>query len=571
MILKKKILSPDKNYIKVSHTRSLINENRKKSIEKYDTKRNILYKPIKKNHPFNFSTIGINEILKKSNLSLITNKKMKNIFIKYKEERAKEIKAKKILYRNRSFCNPEEEKSNRFKMLKALLKKDYRTIHNLMDKEKKNKILNGNNSYRGLSFLNKDSLNNDKSLPILLPLQKKNGIKQKIHSDRIFLINKTKNSIWKKEIFSKFKKEKDNINKNSFIKIKSAYSISSIGKISPHNLMDILYKNTGQDTNFCFLNMNSAKLGNISLFGIIDGNGPYGKQISSIVKDYIIDYFKNSEEMKVTLKKDNFYSIMYNAFTNAQNYLIKNSSKLKINLNYSGANGCILLYPHNNTNKIYCANLGRNKCILYTMYGTIRLSFDLYSERASEKYRISLMKKNKDKLIINNSNHELIKILINDENSKNTITTNNSNITSNSYENIKDIQNINDNAINKDIYENEKDIYLKDFLELDISRCVGNLVAEDYGIIPGPEVVENDIKVSRGKFIVMGTMSLWKYLKEDEVGEIVNKYLNSGDCIKACRELENIAIERWKMDKGGYNDISVSIVFFDYKNVDIRK
>ena len=139
MILKKKILSPYKNYIKVSHTRSLINENRKKSIEKYDTKRNILYKPIKKNHPFNFSTIGINEILKKSNLSLITNKKMKNIFIKYKEERAKEIKAKKILYRNRSFCNPEEEKSNRFKMLKALLKKDYRTIHNLMDKEKKKK------------------------------------------------------------------------------------------------------------------------------------------------------------------------------------------------------------------------------------------------------------------------------------------------------------------------------------------------------------------------------------------------------------------------------------------------
>ena len=244
-------------------------------------------------------------MLKESNLSLITNKKMKNIFIKYKEERAKDIKAKKILYRNRSFCNPEEEKSNRFKMLRALLKKDYRTIQNLMDKEKKNKILNENNSYRGLSFLNKDSLINDKSLPILLPLQKKNGIKEKIHSDRIFLINKTKNSIWKKEIFSKFIKEKDNINKNSFIKIKSAYSISSIGKISPHNLMDILYKNTGQDTNFCFLNMNSAKLGNISLFGIIDGNGPYGKQISSIVKDYIIDYFKNSEEMKVIL----FYNV----------------------------------------------------------------------------------------------------------------------------------------------------------------------------------------------------------------------------------------------------------------------
>jgi len=117
--------------------------------------------------------------------------------------------------------------------------------------------------------------------------------------------------------------------------------------------------------------------------------------------------------------------------------------------------------------------------------------------------------------------------------------------------------------------EKDKEDYLKDFLELDISRCIGNLAGLDYGIIPGPEVIENDIRISRGKFIVMGTASLWKYLTEEEVGEIVNKYLASNDSAGACKELEEIAKDRWKLYTGGYDDISVVIVFFDLKTLDM--
>ena len=117
--------------------------------------------------------------------------------------------------------------------------------------------------------------------------------------------------------------------------------------------------------------------------------------------------------------------------------------------------------------------------------------------------------------------------------------------------------------------EKDKEDYLKDFLELDISRCIGNLAGLDYGIIPGPEVIENDIRISRGKFIVMGTASLWKYLTEEEVGEIVNKYLASSDSAGACKELEEIAKDRWKLYTGGYDDISVVIVFFDLKTLDM--
>jgi serine/threonine protein phosphatase PrpC len=117
----------------------------------------------------------------------------------------------------------------------------------------------------------------------------------------------------------------------------------------------------------------------------------------------------------------------------------------------------------------------------------------------------------------------------------------------------------------------DKDTYIKDFNELNISRSIGNLIGVDKGIIPGPEVVESDVRMNRGKYIVMGTSSLWKYLTDDEVGDIVNKYLNSGDTLAACKELEETAKDRWKSNTGGYDDISVVVIFFDFKNFDIGK
>ena len=251
--------------------------------------------------------------------------------------------------------------------------------------------------------------------------------------------------------------------------------------------------------------------------------------------------------MRVTLKKDNFYSIMYNSFVNAQNYLINNSTKLNINLKYSGSTGIVLLFPHNNSNKIYCANVGRNKCMFYTNYGTIKLSYELFPHRASERFRIShflTQKKIKDK-----------------EKEEQNINLNNNNM--NSF----DDPFPNNEEENKVIYNREKDNFLKEFCELDISRCIGNLAAEDLGVIPGPEIIESDLRLNKGKYIVMGTESLWKYLDEDEVGEIVNKHYSANNTEGACKDLQDLAKERWKYKNGGgYDDISVIVIFFDSKN-----
>lgn len=184
----------------------------------------------------------------------------------------------------------------------------------------------------------------------------------------------------------------------------------------------------------------------------------------------------------------------------------------------------------------------------------MRLSYELYPDRASEKYRISLLKTKKDKIIITSNNDEEL-----------------NNLNNNTNENSKDSnQKINEHRKSL-INEKEKDNFLKEFLELDISRCIGNLAAEEYGIIPGPEIVESDIRINKGKFIVIGTSSLWKYLTDDEIGEIVNKYLATADSLGACKELEETAKERWKSESGGYDDISVIVIFFDIKNLDVLK
>ena len=256
--------------------------------------------------------------------------------------------------------------------------------------------------------------------------------------------------------------------------------------------------------------------------------------------------------MRVTLKKDNFYSIMYNSFVNAQNYLINNSNKLNINMKYSGATGIVLLFPHNGTNKVYCANVGRNKCIFYTNYGYIKLSYELFPYRASERFRISHFLNQKK---IKNKN-EL-------ENNKKAENDNNIYVKMNFSD---DAYQKNDMEL-KEVFDREKEIFIKEFYDLDISRCIGNLAAEEYGVIPGPEIIESDLRANKGKFIVMGTESLWKFLTEDEVGEIVSKHFTSTNSDAACKELQELAKERWKNNIGGYDDISVIVIFIDAKNV----
>ena len=508
----------------------------------------VIYKPINPENKFSSSTFGINEMMKKDNISLITNDSIRNLIVKFRADREKELNEKKIFYKEKSYQDIQREKNTNFLMLRAMLRRDPLTIQALMkknlDREKKLKTYIKKNTSKSI-FLSKESLSSEKN----------NNISTINNNISIGNFTRKKNSkiqkkeMWNKDIMDKIEKIKRTFLKKFEAKITNVGHLTLQGHIILVKNIQFAKKKFNQDCTFSYYSLTSAKLGELSLFGIFDGNGPHGKAVAQGFKNYIINYFKTGNEMRVTLKKDNFYSIMYNSFVNAQNYLINNSTKLNINLKYSGSTGIVLLFPHNNSNKIYCANVGRNKCMFYTNYGTIKLSYELFPHRASERFRIShflTQKKIKDK-----------------EKEEQNINLNLNNNNMNSF----DDPFPNNEEENKVIYNREKDNFLKEFCELDISRCIGNLAAEDLGVIPGPEIIESDLRLNKGKYIVMGTESLWRYLSEDEVGEIVGKHFSSTNSDMACKELIDLAKERWKNDIGGYDDISVIVIFIDSKNI----
>ena len=508
----------------------------------------VIYKPINPENKFSSSTFGINEMMKKDNISLITNDSIRNLIVKFRADREKELNEKKIFYKEKSYQDIQREKNTNFLMLRAMLRRDPLTIQALMkknlDREKKLKTYIKKNISKSI-FLSKESLSSEKN----------NNISTINNNISIGNFTRKKNrkiqkkEMWNKDFMDKIEKIKRTFLKKFEAKITNVGHLTLQGHIILVKNIQFAKKKFNQDCTFSYYSLTSAKLGELSLFGIFDGNGPHGKAVAQGFKNYIINYFKTGNEMRVTLKKDNFYSIMYNSFVNAQNYLINNSTKLNINLKYSGSTGIVLLFPHNNSNKIYCANVGRNKCMFYTNYGTIKLSYELFPHRASERFRIShflTQKKIKDK-----------------EKEEQNINLNLNNNNMNSF----DDPFPNNEEENKVIYNREKDNFLKEFCELDISRCIGNLAAEDLGVIPGPEIIESDLRLNKGKYIVMGTESLWRYLSEDEVGEIVGKHFSSTNSDMACKELIDLAKERWKNDIGGYDDISVIVIFIDSKNI----
>ena len=372
------------------------------------------------------------------------------------------------------------------------------------------------------------------------------------------------------------------------LKIRGAESHSVKGRIDPLKITKSHYTKPNQDCSFSKVNFLSKKLGEISLFGVFDGNGRFGTHIAAMLKNFMIEHFTNCKNMKVNSMVDNFYGIMSEAFVRGQEFLVKNEAEKGYNLDFSGATGCVLLYPNNNTNKIYCANVGRGRCVVYSISGTYKMSYDLEPERPSEKERMEEFVKS---LTLSQSDYLTSQIIAKQKELQNDYSLHYHSshkplVSQFDYHslNIPETQldffflrKFYPSRLSKKFFffpqtreEREKEahlrsVYLRTFETLNVSRCFGNLAAGSSGVICEPEVVECDLKMARAKFAVLGTAALWKFMDETEVGAIVRKYETLGNGFMACRELENVARMRWKNNCRKIDDISVIVVFFEQK------
>ena len=300
--------------------------------------------------------------------------------------------------------------------------------------------------------------------------------------------------------------------------------------------------------------------------------------------------------MNVCIERDNFYSILHWSFVNAQKFLIKNQKKLNIDLSNSGCSACFLLLPKNINNKIYCANSGICKCLLYTNRGPDIFSFSLTIDRPSERERVYMFLKNKkiskllDLLNEKNINDKNEKNITKDKNNKNNNKKDNNKVNKednkedkekdqeDKEEDNKEDKKEEDKDIKEETKQNEKypdfeineeelkrdfDVSFLYFKYLGFTRCFGNISGENYGLIPNPEVNECDIKVNKVRFAVLGNNTFWKILKEPEIRFIVSKYISNKDNLGASKELGDLIRHKAGtnskiLEKSGYE-----IIYFD--------
>ena len=602
-------------------------------------KNNNIYHPL--NKPL-ISKFEIKDLLINKNFNIIKNLKIKKIISNHKKNF--NLSCSNILNKiKNNNLNLSQTNYNQFKFSRnnssLILPKTILNYYSGSPKinEKNTNKINNIFSYRNKFFNNKLSIKS-KSLKSLQTERKKiikplifNKLNQTQNSSKLFKNSITKNNSINSnnntinhELDYKMLIKSERLRKG--MRIRAANSHTIVGEMNPLLMNKNNYKKKNMDTCFSKINFISKSLGIMSLFGVFNGHGKDGYKISKILKDFFMNYFISNNNISVNSFKDNFYSILSKLFEDAQKYLIENFANFNIDVLYSGVTCSIILFTNQNRNKIYCANCGDCKCLLYTNGRNIPLSYEHKIERPSEKIRIvermkiyknfesyldyQLFKNNllfvdinkKDYLKLmginnnkNNNNNYLInknkdsiynsifnikynKVL---KNIKNMILNNNNN--NNNNKNNLNKMFLNNNFLNtnfnfmssinlvkfqkiKEEKNTKKIEYQNYFKKLGLSRSIGDISCEEIGIISEPEIVECDLKLNRGKFIVLGTASLWKFLKREEVGNIVRKFSKENDSFGACKELENIARERWKQITRKIEDITVVVVFLEWKN-----
>lgn len=549
-----------------------------------------IYHPLNPKHPFKLDMLNLKEISKRKNALLINSKPLKELILKYNLDEKKNSNENHDP--NKYYFNKFKDEEKNYKLtINAILKNNIDNLPLYLSGRKTDKKKKKINFKFNFSRNDNNSLNSKKRfLTSFSEIRTKNSKNSDITKDNIINQYNTKTKAsWNLKI--------------------NKYNLKTLGirmKLSKTNKKYKLLKNYGnidsktivvkKHLSFSITNLQSVKLGRISIFGVFEEIGAHGRAICSVLMNYLIDYFKSSKKMNVCIERDNFYSILHWSFVNAQKFLIKNQKKLNIDLSNSGCSACFLLLPKNINNKIYCANSGICKCLLYTNRGPDIFSFSLTIDRPSERERVYMFLKNKkiskllDLLNEKNINDKKEKNIAKDKNNKNNNKKDNNKDKKednkedkeedqeDKEEDNKEDKQEEDKDIKEETKQNEKnpdfeineeelkrdfDVSILYFKYLGFTRCFGNISGENYGLIPNPEVNECDIKVNKVRFAVLGNNTFWKILKEPEIRFIVSKYISNKDNLGASKELGDLIRHKAGtnskiLEKSGYE-----IIYFD--------
>ena len=102
-----------------------------------------------------------------------------------------------------------------------------------------------------------------------------------------------------------------------------------------------------------------------------------------------------------------------------------------------------------------------------------------------------------------------------------------------------------------------------DYPGLAMSRSIGDTLAHKIGVTDLPEIMEYNVSNVKPLAIVVASDGVWEFMNNEQVKNIVIKYMNSQDCFACSKEIVDKARQIWKGTTYAIDDITCIVTFFN--------
>jgi len=291
-----------------------------------------------------------------------------------------------------------------------------------------------------------------------------------------------------------------------------ASSLSKVGQV-PMNTSKVNQDRCWSIDSFC------GKDSNMKFFGVADGHGIKGHDVSELVKVQLPLILSKQP----LIKSDPSRSLR-------ESFRILNETlqTSRIDISFSGTT-CVSVLLHNN--KVYCANVGDSRAILVSSshggrnWSVMELSHDHKPDRPDERSRI-----------VSNEGRVMPYKGVNGE------------------------------------FIGPARVWLKnqETPGLAMSRSFGDKVACSIGVTADPEITEHEL-TPNDRIIVVASDGVWEFLSNDDVMGIVSAHYMNGTSKSAVEQLCARARYKWLDEDEVIDDITAVVTFLKSSDNDPAK
>ena len=297
------------------------------------------------------------------------------------------------------------------------------------------------------------------------------------------------------------KAEPEKTNKRKF-SLEARPEVPVVVKYSHYTQTGFIPGNTAKTNQDSFFeHVNFANYPDLYFFGVCDGHGFYGGEVSGYVKQRLPALLAANSHVYLNPRKALTTEILR---CNAE------LQQIKIDINFSGTTLICALIKGST---LYCANVGDSRALV------ARQINDSLNNTSTGRHWMSIALSRDHKPDDKNESVRIVQ----------------------SNGRVESYQDENGNPVGP------ARVWLKnqDLPGLAMSRSLGDAVASSVGVIPEPEILEFTL-TPEDKFVVIGSDGIFEFLSNEEVVKIVVPHWKLKDVEGACESLWKEANLRWK-------------------------